>query len=340
MRGKRSKQYRKLVAQYQMAFGFREPYQVLVDAEIIKDCHRQKMDLVGGLQRTLHAKEIKPMITQCCMRHLYAAKNEPGMAAVISYAQNDFLRAFCGHHPDKHPEPLSSADCMGSMVDGKDTGRNAKHYVVATQDQDVRRLMRSIKGVPLIFERRGVIIMEPMADVSVQEKLREERIKFRAGLRKAQSAAAGGAGEKRKRDDDGEEDERDDSDDNDNDDDDDEVIPDSKKSAAEKKADEKKKKYKKTYGRKQPNPLSVKKAKKPVATVGSKAKAKAVAAAGAKAKAKTADASDRPKKTKDAGDAEKKKRKRRKTAAAAGATASSSSGDASAAVAAPATVAA
>jgi U3 small nucleolar RNA-associated protein 23 len=29
MRGKRSKQYRKLMQQYALAFGFREPYQVL-----------------------------------------------------------------------------------------------------------------------------------------------------------------------------------------------------------------------------------------------------------------------------------------------------------------------
>lgn len=29
MRGKRSKQYRKLMDQYAMTFGFREPYQVL-----------------------------------------------------------------------------------------------------------------------------------------------------------------------------------------------------------------------------------------------------------------------------------------------------------------------
>lgn len=29
MRGKRSKQYRKLMEQYSMTFGFREPYQVI-----------------------------------------------------------------------------------------------------------------------------------------------------------------------------------------------------------------------------------------------------------------------------------------------------------------------
>ena len=74
MRGKRSKQYRKLMAQFEMTFGFRGPYQVLglsttlpldvlqltllltVDAQIIQDTDKFKMDLVGGLERTLNGK--------------------------------------------------------------------------------------------------------------------------------------------------------------------------------------------------------------------------------------------------------------------------------------------
>jgi hypothetical protein len=59
MRGKRSKQYRKLMNQYGMTFGFREPYQVLLDAQIIEDAARFKMDLIGGLERTLHG-QVKP----------------------------------------------------------------------------------------------------------------------------------------------------------------------------------------------------------------------------------------------------------------------------------------
>ena len=67
MRGKRSKQYRKLMQQYGMVFGFREPYQVLgtfdrvalsdtlllialctVDAQTIQDTEHFKMDLLSG----------------------------------------------------------------------------------------------------------------------------------------------------------------------------------------------------------------------------------------------------------------------------------------------------
>ena len=86
MRGKRSKQYRKLMQQYGLTFGFREPYQVLgmhpshlpkpstlaygtflVDAQMIQDTNRFSMDLVAGLERTLHGK-VKP---STLLLHLY-----------------------------------------------------------------------------------------------------------------------------------------------------------------------------------------------------------------------------------------------------------------------------
>lgn len=59
MRGKRSKQYRKLMTQYSQIWGFREPYQCLVDAGMVVDCHNFRYDLIAGLKRTLHG-EVKP----------------------------------------------------------------------------------------------------------------------------------------------------------------------------------------------------------------------------------------------------------------------------------------
>lgn len=59
MRGKRSKQYKKLMKAYGHTFGFREPYQVLVDAQIVLEAVQHKMDLPRGLENTLHGK-VKP----------------------------------------------------------------------------------------------------------------------------------------------------------------------------------------------------------------------------------------------------------------------------------------
>ncbi|KJK78995.1 hypothetical protein H634G_05810 [Metarhizium anisopliae BRIP 53293] len=181
MRGKRSKQYRKLMERYCMTFGFREPYQVLVDAEMVQDSCRFKMELEPALQRTAHGK-VKPMITQCEIRKLYARKNEPGISEAIEVAKTCERRR-CGHHPDEYPEPLSTLECLQSVIDPKDTGENKHRYVVASQNLDLRRMLRGVRGVPLIYIKRSVMIMEPMSDESAQLRAREERSKFRAGLK-------------------------------------------------------------------------------------------------------------------------------------------------------------
>ena len=161
------------------------------------------------------------------------------MAPIIAKAK-DFERRFCGHHPETHPEPLPTHECLLSVVDGKDTGKNKHRYVVATQDHDLRKRLREIPGVPLIYVNRGVMIMEPMAGSTEAALAREERGKFRAEIRSAP---------KRKRPEEEEE------------------------GAAEKKGEgegEKKEggdapaKKKKNYGKaKGPNPLAMKKKKKP-----------------------------------------------------------------------------
>ncbi|KFA75986.1 hypothetical protein S40288_05630 [Stachybotrys chartarum IBT 40288] len=183
MRGKRSKQYRKLMEQFSMTFGFREPYQIIVDAEMVKDACRFKMDLEAGLQRTVHGK-VKTMITQCEIRKLYAQNKEPGVHEAIELAKT-FERRRCGHHPDEYPEPLDALQCLQSVVDPKSTGQNKNRYVVASQSQEVRRMLRGVRGVPLIYIKRSVMILEPMADESVALRLREEKGKFRAEIKKA-----------------------------------------------------------------------------------------------------------------------------------------------------------
>lgn len=45
--------------QYSLHFGFREPYQVLLDGAILEDAARFKMDFVSGLSKALHG-QIKP----------------------------------------------------------------------------------------------------------------------------------------------------------------------------------------------------------------------------------------------------------------------------------------
>ncbi|KAI1655255.1 hypothetical protein F4813DRAFT_185971 [Daldinia decipiens] len=234
-RAKRSKQYRKLMEQFSMSFGFRVPYQVIVDADFIAEANKCKMDVMRRLEDTLHG-EVKPMITQCSMRHLYGRKSEPGVEAAIEQAKNHFERRRCGHHPDEYPEPLSTLECLQSVVDPKNNGVNKHRYVCAINDDAVRARLRQVAGTPMIFIRRSVMIMEPMATVSVKIRSKDEKSKFRAELKTPTS--------KRKREDDSDQEE------------------DAKQAVPRPTgADKSEKKKNKAQGRKEPNPLAVKKKK-------------------------------------------------------------------------------
>ena len=179
------------------------------------------------------------MITQCEIRKLYADKTDPAVKEAIELAKT-FERRRCGHHPDEYPEPLSTEECLLSVVDPKGSGLNKHRYVVACQDTDLRRLLRTVRGTPLVYIKRSVMILEPMADETAQVRAREERSKFRAEIKNALG--------KRKRDKDDEEE-------------DGSVDGKDRGHGASIPAKDDKKK-KKGKGPKGPNPLSMKKAKK------------------------------------------------------------------------------
>ena len=119
------------------------------------------------------------------MRHLYAAAKEPGVSYLIDKAKT-YERRRCNHLPEDYPEPLSATECLSSVVDPKDSKTNKHRYVVASQDLEVRKKMRGVMGVPLVYISRSVMIMEPMASESKENRERGERSKFRDGIKGGQ----------------------------------------------------------------------------------------------------------------------------------------------------------
>ncbi|KAF1942636.1 hypothetical protein EJ02DRAFT_454142 [Clathrospora elynae] len=233
MKLKRAKVYKKLLHQYELNFGFREPYQVLLDSQILEDAYKFKIDLVPRLQK-MFGGEVKPLITTCDMRHLYNAK--PKNETLILQAK-EYERRRCNHQDLE--EPLSTEECLCSVVDPNDKATNKHRYMVASNDTGVRAHMRRIAGVPLIYISKSVVLLEPMADASEQQREREEKSKFKLGLKGQRKPDAG---QKRKRDDKAEDGEGD-------------------QSVVDQATGEAKPLKKKRTGPKAPNPLSVKKPK-------------------------------------------------------------------------------
>lgn len=171
MRQKRAKAYKKQMNIYLHTFKFREPFQTIVDDELVLVCHKGQFDIVKGLNRTIQA-ETKPMITQCCMQALYLTENQPA----IELAKT-FERRRCNHNIK---DPKTPVECIQSIVDIN--GENKHRYIVASQSMKLRRKLRSIPGVPLVFMNRSVMVMEPASDASKRAAALSENAKLQAGL--------------------------------------------------------------------------------------------------------------------------------------------------------------
>ncbi|KAF7315138.1 hypothetical protein MIND_00028100 [Mycena indigotica] len=113
------------------------PYRVLVDTNFINFSLQNKLELVSGMMDCLYAKCI-PCITDCVMAELEKLGHRYRVA--LSVARDPrFERLKCSH------EGTYADDCLVQRV------TSHKCYIVATCDRDLRRRIRQIPGVPLIF---------------------------------------------------------------------------------------------------------------------------------------------------------------------------------------------
>lgn len=233
-----------------------------VDSNHLRTLHSFKMPLHRSLEKTLHGK-VKPFITKCTLASILQTTD------LHTNQRPDFLPPptelplrHCSHAEISREEVLPEEECLLDLLSGNVIGnqqaKNKQHFVLATADPlpvkhekngmlrtartsmkaatvgDIRPHAREIPGVPIIYVKRSVMILEELSVASLGVRRREEKDKFREGL-------LGMGSRKRKRDED--------VDGNDNDKKDVEGIDD---------AVPKRKRMKKVRG---PNPLSVLKKK-------------------------------------------------------------------------------
>lgn len=169
MRQKRAKSYKKQMSVYTNTFKFRTPFQVIIDPEILITTNSQSFDILKGLARTIQS-ESKPMITQCCIELIYQTKNQE----LIDFAKS-FERRKCNHK-----EIINPSDCIELIVNIN--GENKHRYIIASQDLNLRKKLRKIPGIPLIYMNRSVMVMEPLSDASKKYNENIENLKLTAGL--------------------------------------------------------------------------------------------------------------------------------------------------------------
>ena len=64
----------------------------------------------------------------------------------------------CTHNP-----AVSAAECIKQVIGAY----NKDHYCVATQDSDLRILLREIPGTPLIYMNNSATVLEPVSSITM-----------------------------------------------------------------------------------------------------------------------------------------------------------------------------
>ncbi|XP_014255928.1 rRNA-processing protein FCF1 homolog [Cimex lectularius] len=137
-----------LFFQYNSQLG--PPYHVLVDTNFINFSIKYKLDIIQSMMDCLYAKCI-PYITDCVFAEMEKLGRKYKVALRIM-KDDRFERLPCLH--------------KGTYADDCITQRVTQHkcYIVATNDRDLKRRIRKIPGVPIMYIAHHRYTIERMPD--------------------------------------------------------------------------------------------------------------------------------------------------------------------------------
>ena len=126
------------------------PYHILVDTNFVNFAIKNKLDIVQSMMDCLYAKCI-PYITDCVMAELekLGAKYRVALRIV---KDPRFQRLPCMH------KGTYADDCLVQRV------TQHKCYIVATCDKDLKRRIRKVPGVPIMYLSQHKFSIERMPD--------------------------------------------------------------------------------------------------------------------------------------------------------------------------------
>lgn len=133
MRVKTTKTTKKILKKLESEFGFRKPYQILIDKEFLNQIDRQKKTLVD-FEKFLFSTP-KFFIPEC------------------DYRQGEFSKQVelrgCGDH-------TLPADCFRFILKGK----NKEHYICGVKNKEALKYVEGCKNVPLLKIVKSKIFLD------------------------------------------------------------------------------------------------------------------------------------------------------------------------------------
>ncbi|GJQ84134.1 hypothetical protein Trydic_g12106 [Trypoxylus dichotomus] len=168
MKIKRYKKVNRYLNFYTNNFGFRQPYQILVDGTFCLAALNSQINIADNLPKYLQG-ELKLLTTPCAIIETenFGPKLHGALIILKQYPLHK-----CGHEG----KPISGSKCFQAMV----RGSNKKHYIVATQDRDLQNKLQSIPGVPVLYLRDKAPVLSAPSEASVSKS--KENLSGRVGV--------------------------------------------------------------------------------------------------------------------------------------------------------------
>lgn len=133
---------------YKNNFGFREPYQILLDGTFCQVALAHKVNIQDQLPKYLKGQ--CKLLTTACVIEETRRLGKPLHGAYLIVSQ--FPIHNCGHE-----KPVSASRCLSSfIIDSK----NKDHYIVATQDHQLRAKISNQTVCPLLKLANNALCME------------------------------------------------------------------------------------------------------------------------------------------------------------------------------------
>uniref|UniRef100_A0A914UMK1 rRNA-processing protein FCF1 homolog n=1 Tax=Plectus sambesii TaxID=2011161 RepID=A0A914UMK1_9BILA len=126
------------------------PFHIILDTNFINFSIKNKIDIMQGLMDCLYAKCI-PYIPDCVLGELEKMGSKFKVALKI-IKDPRFQRLSCSH------KGTYADDCLVQRV------TQHKCYIAATCDKDLKRRIRKIPGVPIMYVRQHRYSVERMPD--------------------------------------------------------------------------------------------------------------------------------------------------------------------------------
>lgn len=191
MKVKRYKRTRRVLAFYKRAFALRGPYRVAVDGAYIQAALEGRVQIAEQLPKLLQ-DDARAFTTKCVLSELSRGGKHYSGATQIARSLS-FLKC-------RHDGVVPGAACIELLVQGG----NRDFLCVGAGDPELRDRVRNVPGVPVLFVRGNVPILETPSELDRGVTEGEELARMEASEAEKRAAAKArreeeGGGEPRRR---------------------------------------------------------------------------------------------------------------------------------------------